>query len=312
MTHNLKRALIVEGGAMRGIFAAGVLDSFLDNEFHPFSECYGVSAGSTNLAAYLTRQRGRSYKIITDYSCRPAFFNIKNFILGGHYINLDWLWKITHKECRLDSFVFEHQTTPFWVVTTNVLTGEAEYHQPNSSNLEHILLASCAVPLAYRDFPSVNTMPQTDGGVADSIPVIEAYNRGARHLTVILSQSLGYRKHPNKLAPLVKILLKSYPKLAAAMTNRHIAYNKAIDFIAQPPSDCTVDVIAPNKHFAVGRTTKKQDTLNHGYQMGILAGQQFVSEQQALDTDAIISDLQTVVKTTCNDLQKRPQSTHSL
>jgi predicted patatin/cPLA2 family phospholipase len=312
MTHNLKRALIIEGGAMRGIFAAGVLDSFLDNEFNPFSECYGVSAGSTNLAAYLTRQRGRSYKIITDYSCRPSFFNIRNFISGRHYIDLDWLWRITHKECRLDSFVFEHQTTPFWVVTTNVLTGEAEYHQPNANNLEHVLLASCAVPLAYRDFPLVNTMPQTDGGVADSIPVIEAYKRGARHLTVILSQPHGYRKHPSKLAPLMRLMLKDYPKLATAMTKRHIAYNEAIDFIDNPPSNCTIDVIAPNEHFKVGRTTKDLDTLNHGYQMGILAGQQFVSEQQALDTNAIINASHTSVMTNCNDLQKRPQSTHPL
>jgi predicted patatin/cPLA2 family phospholipase len=158
----------------------------------------------------------------------------------------------------------------------------------------------------------VNGKPQTDGGVSDSIPIIEAYNRGARHLTVILSQSLGYRKHPNKLAPLVRILLKSYPKLAAAMTNRHVAYNKAIDFIANPPSDCTVEVIAPNKNFAVGRTTKDRIKLDRGYEMGILAGQQYVSEQQALNTGAIITPSHTTVKTTPNDLQKRPQSTHSL
>jgi predicted patatin/cPLA2 family phospholipase len=311
MTQTKNRALIVEGGAMRGIFAAGVLDSFLDNQFQPFNQCFGVSAGSTNIAGYLTKQRGRSYKIITDYSCRPSFINITNYLKGGHYIDLDWLWKIAHREYRLDSFAYEHQDTPLWIVTTNVLTGEPEYHLPNADSLEHTLLASCAVPLAYRNFPLLNATPQTDGGVADSIPVIEAYNRGARHLTVVLSQERGYRKQPTKWAPLIGLSLQNHPQLVHAMKRRHLAYNKSIDFINHPPEDCTIDIIAPNEHFSVGRTTTDQTKLNLGYQMGILAGQQYVSEQQAQDVSAIVGRYTTLNEADTHGIQKRPQSHYS-
>jgi len=281
MTNHYKTALIVEGGAMRGIFAAGVLDSFLDNNFKPFDFCIGVSAGSTNLASYLANQRGRSHHIITDYSCREPFINLRKYLRGGHYIDLDWLWKIAYQEYRLDAFAYEHQHTDLFVATTNALTGQAEYHQPNQTNLEDMLLASCAVPLAYRRYPLIEGNPMTDGGVADSIPVIEAYNRGARKITVISSQQSGYRKKPPAAPWVIQKLLRHYPALAEAMIQRHKTYNQTMDFIENPPISCHIDLIAPVKGFEVGRTTKDATKLNFGYEMGILAGQSFVTNAQA-------------------------------
>lgn len=285
--HNKTSALVVEGGAMRGIFAAGVLDSFLDNQFFPFDFCIGVSAGSTNLAAYLTGQRGRSHKIITDYSIRPDFINAWKFIKGQHLIDLDWLWDIAYKEYRLDTFALANQSIPLWVVTTNCETGEAEYHEADEHNLEDLLLASCAVPFAYRDFPVFAGAPQTDGGVADSLPVIEAYNRGARHITVVLSQQRGYRKQPIKFAPVISSLLRRYPSLTNAMRQRHTQYNAAIDFIENPPKDCTVEVLAPSEGFEVSRLTKDPVRLNFGYEMGLLQGQALVSHLLGPDHNEI-------------------------
>jgi predicted patatin/cPLA2 family phospholipase len=278
MDNQRKHALINEGGAMRGIFAAGVLDSFMDNQFKPFDFCMGVSAGSTNLASYLTNQRGRSHKIITDYSCRSPFINFRKYLFHGHYIDLDWLWKIAYKEYRLDSFAYAHQPTPLWVVTTNVDTGEAEYHQPTEENLEDILLASCAVPLAYRGYPLAAAAPQTDGGVADSIPVIEAYQRGAREITVVLSQLRGYRKRAPKFPNLIRRLFRRKPHLAEALLKRHEAYNAAIDFIENPPEDCVIHTISPLSGFNVGRTTTDSKKLTFGYEMGLMAGQEYVTK----------------------------------
>jgi len=109
----------------------------------------------------------------------------------------------------------------------------------------------------------------TDGGVADSIPVIKAYEMGAREITVILSRSRGYKKKATKTSWLTKQIYKGYPALINAALNRADVYNKSIDFIENPPSDCIVNIIAPPKHFKVGRTTKSFNILNKGYQMGI-------------------------------------------
>lgn len=277
-----KKALVVEGGAMRGIFAAGVLDSLLDNDFHNFDFCIGISAGSTNLAGYLTGQRGRSYHLITDFSCRPDFFNLRKFVRGGHFIDLDWLWKTAYREYRLDTFAYANQPMPLFVGTTDVASGTALYTQPTVDNLEDVLLASCAVPLAYRAYPKIDGRSQTDGGVADSIPVIKAYEMGARNITVVRSQPSNYRKNAPKAPFMIRQFFRKTPALAEAMIHRFQNYNQAVDFINHPPADCTITTVAPSESFSVSRTTTDSKALNAGYEMGLLAGQEFVSQQSSL------------------------------
>ncbi len=103
---------------MRGIFAAGVLDAFLAKGRTAFDHCIGVSAGAVNLAAFLAGQQGRNHNVITDYSCRPEFINLTKFLRGGHWLDLDWLWAITIRECRLDLARFAANPVPLTVVTT--------------------------------------------------------------------------------------------------------------------------------------------------------------------------------------------------
>ncbi|MBV7263097.1 MULTISPECIES: patatin-like phospholipase family protein [Photobacterium] len=264
-------ALVVEGGAMRGIFAAGVLDGFLEQHYRPFDFCIGVSAGSTNLAAWLANQHGRNYKVITDYSCRPEFISLRKFIRGGHWLDLDWLWQITIDEIRLDLDAFDAQPIPLYVVTTQVSSGEAVYTQATADNLEQLLKASCSVPVAYRDYPLLNGDAMTDGGVADSIPVIKAYQMGAREITVILSRPLGYRKKTSKTSWFLRRMLADTPELARVMMKRADNYNSAIEFIENPPQDCRIHVIAPPAEFDVGRITTDKKRLDTGYQMGLAA-----------------------------------------
>ncbi|MBD8511440.1 patatin family protein [Photobacterium sp. CAU 1568] len=265
------QALVVEGGAMRGIFAAGVLDGFLEQHYRPFDFCIGVSAGSTNLAAWLANQHGRNYKVITDYSCRPEFISLRKFIRGGHWLDLDWLWQITIDEIRLDLDAFDAQPIPLYVVTTQVSSGEAVYTQATADNLEQLLKASCSVPVAYRDYPLLNGDAMTDGGVADSIPVIKAYQMGAREITVILSRPLGYRKKTSKTSWFLRRMLADTPELARVMMKRADNYNSAIEFIENPPQDCRIHVIAPPAEFDVGRITTDKKRLDTGYQMGLAA-----------------------------------------
>lgn len=261
-------ALVVEGGAMRGIFAAGVLDAFLAKGRTAFDHCIGVSAGAVNLAAFLAGQQGRNYNVITDYSCRPEFINLAKFLRGGHWLDLDWLWAITIRECRLDLARFAANPVPLTVVTTRVADGQAAYLKANAAELEQQIKASCSVPLVYRDFVRIDGEAMTDGGVADSIPVRHAYEQGARDITVVLSRPLGYRKRAPRLPALHRYLLRETPALARASLSRHQSYNDAIDFIRQPPADCRIRVIVPPAGFRVGRMTTDRGRLEQGYRMG--------------------------------------------
>jgi predicted patatin/cPLA2 family phospholipase len=266
-----QHALVIEGGAMRGIFATGVLDGFIDSRYRPFDFCVGVSVGSTNLAAWLANQRGRNYRVITDYSCRPQFISFRRFITGGHWLDLDWLWDVTIREIRLDIDTFSRQAIPLYVGVTRVATGDAVYVKATGSNLEQLLKASCALPLVYRDFPVLDGEPLADGGVADSIPVAKAYEMGARQITVVLSHPRGYRKVSPRAPWLIRKLLSQTPQLAEAMIHRAESYNRSIDFIENPPEDCRVQVLAPPADFAVGRMTQNLSKLDAGYAMGLAA-----------------------------------------
>lgn len=273
-----QHALVVEGGAMRGIFSAGVLDHFIDHQFLPFDFCIGVSAGSTSLASWLANQKKRTYNVITDYSCRPEFISLKRFLRGGHWLDLDWLWDITIDEIPIDTDKLHQQLVPLYVVTTDINTGLAHYIPSTPDNIIELLKASCSVPLAYRHYPVINNMEMTDGGVSDSIPVEKAYQLGAKEITVILSRPLGYEKKPSKMPWLTKKFLAQYPHLAHAALLRSENYNRSIAFINNPPSDCKINVIAPPVNFPVGRLTTNKLKLDIGYQMGLDAGKRIIVE----------------------------------
>ncbi|WP_346836811.1 patatin family protein [Microbulbifer sp. SAOS-129_SWC] len=265
-------ALVIEGGAMRGIFAAGVLDAFIDAEYLPFDFAIGVSAGSTNLIGYLAGDRGRSRQILLDHARRDEFINWRRCLRGGHFCDVGWLWHASFDEVPLNVPRYLANGVPLYAVTTSVLTGEAHYVKVTAENMHQVFPASCAIPLFYRDFPRVDGEPMTDGGLADSIPVLRAYEWGARDITVVLSRPLGYRKRVGRAPRKIKAFFHDHARLFEAVLERSERYNRALDFIQVPPADCHVRVIAPPEDFPVGRFTREPALLELGYQNGREAG----------------------------------------
>lgn len=272
MSKPTQTALVVEGGAMRGIFAAGVLDAFIEQQYQPFQFALGVSAGATNLMGYLAGDHGRSRQILFDHARRADFINWRRYLKGGHFCDVSWLWHASFNEVPLNVEHYLTQKVPLYAVTTSVNTGQARYFAVTEQNMHQLFPASCAIPLMYRDFPLIEGEQMTDGGLADSIPVTKAYEMGARDITVILSQPLGYRKRGNRFPALIKPFFKQYPWLFAAVLTRTERYNQALDFIAKPPSDCRMRVIAPPRQFAVGRFCQNPVQLEAGYQAGRVSG----------------------------------------
>src|SRR5271157_4149427 len=187
-----RSALIVEGGGMRSLFSAGVLNAFGDAKFDPFDIYIGVSAGACNLASHLAGQNSRNYDINTRYSSTSKFISPGRFLSGGHYVDLDWLWEITIREYRLDiKKIFRKlriQKKEFIIVATSMETGAALYLRPGENNLEHYLKVSSALPILYRNILEIDSEKAIDGGIADSIPVMEACRRGATDITVLRSR----------------------------------------------------------------------------------------------------------------------------
>ncbi|WP_372751459.1 patatin family protein [Labilibaculum sp.] len=263
-----KTALVVEGGAMRGIFAAGVLDHFIEAEFNPFQLVIGVSAGSVNAAAYLSKQKGRNFKVFTDYSLRPEYISWKKFLKGGHLMDLDWSWEITSRDLPIDLDTLFASRVDFEIGVTRNSDGQSIFIQPNVENISHLMKASCTVPLFYRKFLKINQEIVSDGGVAAPIPVQRAIEKGASKIMVIRSRPDSFRMKKGMESKLGAFLFRKHPGLVAALHNRPNTYNASIDLIHNPPQKLKVVDVCPPEDFKTKRFTQDYQTLLTDYELG--------------------------------------------
>ncbi|MBD3586489.1 patatin family protein [Salinimonas sp. HHU 13199] len=274
----MNKAIVVEGGAMRGVFAAGVLDVFMHRK-HQFDFAIGVSAGATNLATYVSQIPGLSRTIITEYATRREFFSPLRFIRGGHMTDVHWLWH----QCRqqLDSRLPEINTAiPLYVGVTNVDTGQCDYLRAQPDNIDDLMVASCSIPMAYRDQPKIGEHRYVDGGVADAIPVKKAYEMGAREITVVLSQPLGFSKPTIKSPWLFERLYGHQPQLMQTLLSRPGIYNETLAFLKNPPADLALTLVAPPADFQVKRLTMDKKKLTRGYKLGKIAALKTLKAQR--------------------------------
>ncbi|MGR5209136.1 patatin-like phospholipase family protein [Vibrio rotiferianus] len=266
------RALIVEGGAMRGVFSCGILDHFMAESFSPFDSFWGVSAGASNLAAYLANMPGRNLKIYLDYSLRSEFISPIQLLRGGDMMDLDWMWKITLEELGIDRDVLRADSRPFFLGVTRQDNGQAEYLTPTVDMLADTMKASSALPIMYRNGVDLDGTKYVDGGVADAIPVAEAIKRGATKIMVLRSRPASYRKSKPKFGKLTKRLLKDHPALIEPMLTRHVHYNQSLELIENPPVGVEIIQICPPEGFKLKRLSRSPEPLRNAYQLGVEFG----------------------------------------
>jgi predicted patatin/cPLA2 family phospholipase len=286
MNDKPKSALIVEGGGMRGIFAAGVLHAFGNARFDPFDLYIGVSAGACHLASHLAGQNDRNFEVTLRYSMTSEFINPWRFLCGGHLMDLDWMWEQTIKNYRLNLRHIDEklrtQNKGYLIVVTSMETGEAIYLRPDQNTLEHYLKVSSSMPILYRNLLDVEGEKATDGGMADSIPVREAHRRGATDITVIRSRSADYVKKESPIAQAIfSRYFRKYPRLVEKFRNRADDYNASVKFIHHPPQNVRIREIAPPSDMAIGRVTKNEAHLRAAYKTGIDYGNQFIQSRAA-------------------------------
>lgn len=276
------RALIVEGGAMRGVFSCGILDHFLAQNFSPFDSFWGVSAGASNLAAYLADMPGRNLKIYLDYSLRKEFITPSRLFLGGDMMDLDWMWEITLKDLGIDKKVLQADPRPFFLGVTRQDTGQAEYLTPDVEMLAETMKASSAVPILYRKGVPLNGNRYVDGGVADAIPVEEAIKRGATKIMVLRSRPASYRKSKTKFNSITKRMLRDTPALIQPMLTRDLRYNQALSVINNPPEGVDIIQVCPPETFKLKRLSRSPEPLRAAYELGIEAGKEAITRWENL------------------------------
>ena len=267
---------------MRGIFAAGALDVFLEQSFRPFDLAIGVSVGASNILSYLAGQHGRTRRCFFDQMSRAEFIDPWRIVRGGHWLDLDWLWDAIEREDPLDRRAAAASGVEYALVATSVRTGAPRYLSPGADEMLDALKASCALPVLYRNTVRVGDEHLVDGGLSDPIPVREAYRRGARTIVVIRSRAAHFVKTESLGNHFGAWAMRREPGIAKACRGAARVYREAVAFTTAPPADCKIIQVAPAKALATGRTSRNRTALDRDYELGRSLGRQAIERFEAL------------------------------
>ena len=264
----MKVGLVLEGGAMRGLYTAGVLDAFMDYDIK-VDGIMGVSAGALFGVNYPSKQRGRTLRYNKKYVNDKRYMGLGSLIKTGNIINKEFAYyEIPFKLDKFDEEVFEKSGIDFYAVVTNVETGKAEY--PLIKNCEkeiEMLRASSCMPIVSK-IVEIGKKKYLDGGIADSVPYEKMMELGYDKIIVVLTRDIEYRKKKtNQLIP--KLFYKRYPKLVETINNRYKDYNESIDKLIELEKDKKVFVIRPSVNLHVKRIEKDVNKLQAIYDLGI-------------------------------------------
>ena len=264
--------LVLEGGAMRGQFTAGVLDFFMDHGL--FCEnVIGTSAGALNGFNYVAGELGRTCYLNTKYMSDPRYFSMKSFVRTGDAMDVQFTFYDVpriHEPFNFNGFNRSPMTLT--TVSSNLETGEADYHVMETAKEERdvrYLLASCSMPLLSRTV-EVDGKKLLDGGPSDSIPLLHSLLMGNtdKHI-VVLTQDASYQKKPNKLMPLVKRRYADYPWFVDRLEHRHFEYNRCRRWIQSLHEEGKIFVIKPPAPVEISSMEKDPEKLLALYETGL-------------------------------------------
>ena len=265
----MKTGLVLEGGAMRGLFSMGICDVLMEQGI-TFDGLIGVSAGAVFGCNIKSHQRGRAIRYNTKYCKDPRYCSFRSLIKTGDLFGVDFCYhELPEKLDIFDKETYEASSLPFYVVCTDVETGQAVYHLCENNIKKDILWmqASASMPLASR-IVEIDGKPYLDGGVADSIPLRYFQSIGYEKNIVILTQPKGYVKGKNKALPLMKRAFRKYPDFLNTIAHRHEVYNATSAYIEDQEQQGTTLVLRPKVPLPVGRVEHDAAKLRAAYDLG--------------------------------------------
>lgn len=267
--------LVLEGGGMRGVFTSGVLDAFMKHGVY-FRHVVAVSAGACNGMSYISRQPRRARLSNIDFLTQYGYIGWRHLLRQGCIFDQELLYdKFPNEYIPFDFDSFFQRSATFEMVTTNCLTGQAEYLTESNDRQRSldIVRASSSLPYVSK-IVRVDGIPMLDGGIVDSIPVMRAIETGHPQNVVILTRNKGYRsKERDRKIP--AFVYKKYPRLRVALSRRVAAYNRQLDLVERLEELGKVVCIRPQRPMEVGRMEKDIGRLERLYQEGFMLGNAF-------------------------------------
>ena len=262
--------LVLEGGGMKGIYTAGVLDYFIEKDMD-FANCYGVSSGAVHMCNLISKQKGRGLRIGIDYLDDKNYCGMYSLIKTGDFFGVDFCYrKIPTELDPYDYETFSKYEGKAYAVITNIITGDPDYYQIKDLKKDVLgIQASSSLPLISRNV-MIDGKPYLDGGVSDSIPIRKSIADGNVKNVVILTKEDGFIRQPSSKGMnfCIKQKYRKYPALYKNMAQRHTNYNETVAFIEAQQKAGEVFVIRPKKPLNIGRTEKNREKLNAIYQIG--------------------------------------------
>lgn len=263
----MKTGLVIEGGGVRGIYAAGVLDVFMEYNIC-FDGLIGVSAGAVHGCSYLSGQRGRSLRYYKKYCNDPRFMSFTSWIKTGDIVGAEFCYhELPDKLDVYDHDAFLNNQTDYFVTCSNVETGKPEYLKITDMRTQiDSLRASASLPY-FSKIVEINGKKYLDGGITDSVPVEAFREMGYKRMVVILTRELEYRKKP-ELRMLPGLVYRKYPAFVKALQNRYLIYNKTIERILELEKNGDIFVIRPSAPLEAGRMEKDPEKVQMTYEAG--------------------------------------------
>ena len=261
--------LVLEGGAMRGLFSAGVLDVLMENGIK-FDNVIGVSAGACFGCNYVSGQIGRAIRYNMKYAKDKRYCSVSSLIRTGDIFGAKFCYHTLPMELdKFDEAAFVASGIPFYVVVTDVETGEAGYHRMDDASPAEMewMRASSSMPLVS-NIVEIEGGKYLDGGVTDSIPLRASEALGCNRNVTILTKPRGYRKSYDRTVPLLKMKFKDYPNLVHASKVRHIAYNEQFDYCLKQEKAGSNFVICPKSPLPIGHICHDPLVMREVYELG--------------------------------------------
>jgi predicted patatin/cPLA2 family phospholipase len=273
----MKRGLVLEGGAMRGLFTAGIIDVMMEAGVEP-DGLIGVSAGAAFGCNYKSRQPGRAVRYNKRFAKDKRYCSWQSWWKTGDLYNAEFGYHIIPTQYDIfDDKAFEKNPMAFYVVCTDVETGKAIYKQLTecTPTTYDWIRASASMPLASK-VVELEGKKVLDGGVADSIPLQYFESIGYERNVVILTQPEGYVKEHNRLMPLMRIALRKYPKMIEAMDKRHHMYNQELVYVYEAEMAGRALVIRPDEALSIGHISHNPEEMQRVYDIGREAGNKYI------------------------------------
>ena len=269
MTDTLRTSLIMEGGAMRGLFTCGVMDVFLENDI-TFDGAAGISAGVTFGCNYKSKQIGRPLRYNLKYAGDPRYCGIRSLLRSGDLYNVAFCYHIIPDVLDpFDAKTFAENPMEFYIGATNIETGKMVYYKCTNGGETDIkwMQASASMPMVSSPV-EIGKYKLLDGGIVDPVPYRFMESKGFVRNVIVLTQPKGFVKPKFSAMPLMKVMMRKYPKVAEAMAVRHIRYNKQMEEIAEREEAGTAIVIRPPEALGISRTERDPAELQRVYDIG--------------------------------------------